>query len=65
MKSFNLSEDGQLRGAALAILNSGVGLNRRSGAFLGQTVAEPLPLSPKQLDWFLKLAERASIEVEP
>lgn len=64
MNTFKLSQDGQLRRAALAIINSEVGLNRRSGAFLGQTIAEPLPLSPKQLDWFLKLAERANIKVE-
>jgi hypothetical protein len=51
------------RTAALAALNHGVGLNRRSGQFLGQIVGDQdnTPLSPKQRAWALKILERAGL----
>jgi len=52
------------RAKALAILNNGEGLNRRSGQFLGQIACDPFPLSPKQADWFGKLAEKAGVVLE-
>ena len=53
------------RAVALGILNQEQGkLTRKSGSFLGQIVADAQPLTPKQADWFLKLAERAGIEME-
>ncbi len=64
MEVFDISQDAGLRRAALAVINSDIRLNRRSGAFLGQVIAEPMPLSPKQLDWFEKLAERAGVDLE-
>ena len=51
------------RTAALSILAAEARLNRKSGSFLGQCVADPTPLSEKQLNWFLTLAERAGVEV--
>lgn len=56
-----MTEQEKLRALALALLNQGEGLNRRSGQFLGQLVAEPYPLSPKQWDWLSKLAERGGM----
>ena len=40
-------------------------LNRRSGQFLGQLVADStMPLSEAQSKWLDQLAERAGVEVE-
>ena len=53
-----------LRAAALAILNTpDVKHTRKSGSFLGQCVVDETPLSDKQVDWFLKLADRAGVTV--
>lgn len=52
----------KIRALALAILNSGCTLTRKSGQYLGQLVAEPLNLSPAQREWLDKLAERAGFE---
>ena len=49
------------RCAALALLNSGVPLTRKAGAFLGQCVADTSPLTPAQADWLTKLLERAKL----
>ena len=54
-----MDEQEKLRALALALLNKGEGINRRSGQFLGQLVGEPYALSPKQRDWLGKLSERA------
>ena len=48
---------------ALSILTKEVRLTRKAGSFLGQCVADETPLSEKQFDWFLTLAERAGVEV--
>jgi hypothetical protein len=48
-------------GAALALLNRGEKLSRKAGAFLGQTVVDPTPLTPKQAEWLAKLLERAGL----
>lgn len=56
-----MDEQAKLRALALALLNKGEGINRRSGQFLGQLVGEPYPLSPKQYDWLGKLSERAGM----
>lgn len=50
-----------LRALALALLNDGQTINRRSGQFLGQLVGEPSPLTEKQQAWLSKLAERAGM----
>lgn len=49
------------RNAALALLNSGMALTRKAGAFLGQLVADTCPLTPAQADWLAKLLERAGL----
>lgn len=49
------------RALALAILNKGEGLTRKSGQFLGQLCADGFPLTDKQHDWLVKLTERAGI----
>ncbi|MGC1269936.1 MAG: hypothetical protein WA842_04985 [Croceibacterium sp.] len=61
---FVLSDPRQCRAAALAILTDSTHLTRKAGSFLGQIVAEDAPLTPKQSDWFLTLAERAGVAVE-
>lgn len=52
------------RTAALAILQGDCRLTRKAGSFLGQCVADPSPLTDKQHEWFLQLAERAGVELE-
>lgn len=52
------------RTLALHILEHGDRLTRKAGQFLGQCVVDPLPLSDKQEDWLLALAERAGPAVE-
>lgn len=47
--------------AALALLNSGTRLTRRSGSFLGQLVVDPTPMSDAQRDWLAKLLQRADL----
>jgi hypothetical protein len=47
--------------AALALLNRGERLSRKAGAFLGQCVVDPTPLSPAQADWLAKLLDRAGL----
>lgn len=49
------------RDAALAVLNSGVGLSRQAGSFLGQLAVDPMPMSDKQANWLDKLLERAGL----
>lgn len=57
-----MDEETKLRALALALLNNGDGINRRSGQFLGQLCApDHYPLTPKQSDWLGKLAERAGM----
>lgn len=51
------------RAVALEILNRGARLNRRSGSFLGQLIADPTPMSEAQSTWFFQLADRAEVEV--
>ena len=46
---------------ALALLNRGEGLTRRSGQFLGQIAVDPFALTDKQFDWLSALAERAGL----
>lgn len=50
------------RALALAILTDGERLTRKAGQFLGQCVVDPTPLSAKQNDWLVTLAERAGLE---
>ena len=57
-------EFAEQRKAALAILASDSRLTRRAGAFCGQCAVDDTPLSEKQLDWFLTLAERAGVKLE-
>lgn len=52
------------RRLALDILEHGDRLTRKAGQFLGQCAVDPLPLSDKQEDWLLALAERAGLAVE-
>lgn len=47
------------RDAALALLNSDVRLTRSAGSFLGQLVADPTPMSEKQIAWITTLLDRA------
>lgn len=49
------------RQAALALLNCGMDLTRKAGSFLGQCVADPVPLTERQVDWLAKLLERAEL----
>lgn len=48
------------RDLALSVLNSGCRLSRKAGSFLGQIVAEPLPLTPAQREWLTALVDRAA-----
>lgn len=64
MTEYSLTDHKGRRDAALAILAVNDRLTRKSGSFLGQIVADETPLSDKQLDWFLSLAERAGVAVE-
>lgn len=56
-----MTEQDKLRSLALALLNGGVGITRRSGQFLGQLVGEPSTLSAKQFEWLSALAERGGL----
>jgi len=49
------------RGAAFAILKSGVKLSRKAGSFLGQCVVDPTPLTEKQRDWLCTMLARAEL----
>jgi hypothetical protein len=49
------------RAAALALLTSDATLTRKAGSFLGQTVADPAPLSAAQREWLDKLLDRAGL----
>lgn len=49
------------RGAAFAILKSGVKLSRKAGSFLGQCVVDPTPLTEKQRDWLCMILTRAEL----
>jgi hypothetical protein len=49
------------RKACLAVLNSGVTLNRREGQFLGGEAYNDTPLSEKQTAWLAKLLDRAGL----
>ncbi len=52
------------RKVALLILSSDMGMTRKAGSFLGQCIVDEAPLSEKQHNWFLQLAERAGVFVE-
>ncbi len=54
----------QRRAAALAILTQSERLSRKAGSFCGQVAVDPTPLTDKQEVWFLRLAERAGVDVE-
>lgn len=60
-----VGDDGQpfanQRGAAFAILKSGVKLSRKAGSFLGQCVVDPTPLTEKQRDWLCTMLARAEL----
>ena len=49
------------RDAALALLNGDGRLTRKAGSFLGQVVADPVPLTKPQFDWIQVLLERAGL----
>lgn len=49
------------RAAALAILESGTHLTRKSGCFLGQIIADPTQLSAAQEIWLAQLLGRAKL----
>jgi hypothetical protein len=49
------------RKACLAVLNSGVTLNRREGQFLGGEACNEVPMSEKQTAWLAKLLDRAGL----
>lgn len=51
----------QPRDAALALLAGNVRLTRKAGAFLGQIIADPGPLSAAQRDWMTALLDRAEL----
>lgn len=61
---FVLSDTLQRRAASLAILSASGHLTRKAGSFLGQIVADDAPLTARQIDWFVQLADRAGVEVE-
>ena len=52
------------RELALHILTHGQRLNRRSGSFCGQLIADPTPMSPAQADWFGHLATAAGLDLD-
>jgi hypothetical protein len=64
MTGYTLNDHAGRKAAALAILAGSERLTRKAGAYLGQVVADETPLSDKQIDWFLSLAERAGVAVE-
>jgi len=48
--------------AALALLSANSPpLTRKAGAFLGQLITDPQPLTDKQAGWLAKLLERAGL----
>ena len=49
------------REAALALLNGSSRITRKAGSFLGQCVADPMPLTPSQREWLDTLLERAEL----
>ena len=53
------------REVAFAVLSKTEKGTRRAGQFLGGLMFDHAPMSDKQLDWFLTLAERAGVEVAP
>jgi len=53
----------QRREVALAVLANHPRLSRRAGQFLGGCVADEAPLTDRQLNWMLALAEAAGVEV--
>lgn len=53
-----------IRKTALAILSSDTKLSRNAGAFCGQCVATGAPLTEKQEEWFLQLANKAGVILE-
>lgn len=64
MTAYDLDKWEQRKAAALAILAASDRLSRAGGSFLGQCVADPSPLSPKQTDWLIALADKAGVAVE-
>lgn len=61
---YRIAQFGERRQLALAVLSSAEPLSRRAGSFLGQLAVDDSPLSQKQIDWLVTLAERAGLEVE-
>ena len=49
------------REAALALLTGDSRLTRKAGAFLGQTVVDPTPLTEAQASWLATLLDRAGL----
>lgn len=47
------------RGAAMLLLTTSAGLNRKAGSFLGQCVVDPAPLPSAQAKWLNELLSRA------
>lgn len=51
--------------AAIALLNAcsqgAIALTRKAGSFLGQLVADDMPMTPAQSDWLDKLLEKAGL----
>lgn len=64
MHDYDYEDDdtfGTPREAALALLNSDMSLNRKTGTFLGQVCADDTPLSPKQRKWLDDLLRKAEL----
>lgn len=49
------------RDAALALLSGGGRLTRKAGAFRGQCVVDPGPLTEAQQEWITILLDRAGL----
>ncbi len=49
------------RDAALALLNGGYRLSRKSGGFLGQLIVDHTPLTARQRKWLDDMLEDASL----
>ncbi len=61
---YNLDNFAERKAAALQVLSTCSQINRKSGGFLGNLVADPTPLSEKQLRWMIQLCQRAGVNVE-
>lgn len=57
-----MDEQAKLRALALALLQNGEGITRKSGQFLGQLCApDHYPLTPKQSSWLGNLADKGGM----